>query len=154
MYTWQNPAGPWIEEMTSSNAKFLFRVMLTAPQLEYREAKAESLGGNLYKVTVLVQNNGFLPSYISEQAKKVGVGKPLEFEIVGEGIEVLSGEPKGELGHLSGRVNQYGGMFFGGGFPIDSRAIKEWIVKAPSDGSVTVTVGTPKAGTIKTTITL
>jgi hypothetical protein len=154
MYTWQNPAGPWMEDMTSSNAKFLFRQMLTAPQLEFREANAESLGGDLYRVTALVQNNGFLPTYITEQARKVGVGRPVKIEIAGEGIEVVTGEAESDLGHLSGRVNQYGGMFFGGGYPIDSRALKEWIVKAPSGGAVTITAGTPKAGKITTEVAL
>ena len=152
MYTWQNPAGPWMEEMTSSNARFLFRHMLVAPNLEFRSVTAEALGSGLFKVSALVQNNGFLPTYISEQAKKVGVGKPVEIEIVG--AEVVSGDAESELGHLSGRVNQYGGMFFGGGYPIDSRAIKTWIVKGEAGATITITAGSAKAGTITTEVTL
>ena len=152
MYTWQNPAGPWMEEMTSSNARFLFRHMLVAPNLEFRSVTAEALGSGLFKVSALVQNNGFLPTYISEQAKKVGVGKPVEIEIAG--AEVVSGDAESELGHLSGRVNQYGGMFFGGGYPIDSRAIKTWIVKGEAGATITITAGSAKAGTITTEVTL
>ena len=72
-FTWQNPPGPMLEEVTGPNAKFVLRAMATAPMVEIRDAKAEPLGGDVYLVSAIVQNTGFLPTYVSEQGKKTGV---------------------------------------------------------------------------------
>jgi hypothetical protein len=157
IFTWQNPPGPWLEEVTSGNARFVLRAMQTAPMLEIRDASAEALGGDLYKVSVVVHNAGFLPTYVTEQAKKVGVNKPVRVEITaGEGATIVSGDPEHELGHLHGRVNQYGAMAFGGNAVsgVHSRAIAEWVVSQPGGGAVTVTASTPKAGKATVEITL
>jgi hypothetical protein len=125
--------------------------------LEIRDASAEALGGDLYKVSVVVHNAGFLPTYVTEQAKKVGVNKPVRVEITAaEGATIVSGDPEHELGHLHGRVNQYGAMAFGGNAVsgIHSRAIAEWVVSQPGGGTVTVTASTPKAGKATVEITL
>jgi hypothetical protein len=146
VFTWQNPPGPMLESVTEPNAKFVLRAMGTAPRLEIREPKAEALGGDLYKVSVIVQNAGYLPTYVSEQAKKVGANKPVKVEIaLGEGAEIVSGTAEQEIGHLTGRANQYGVLSWNGTFPLDSRAIAEWIIRQKG-GSVTVTAATAKAG--------
>jgi murein tripeptide amidase MpaA len=147
VFTWQNPPGPMLESVTGPNAKFVLRAMGTAPRLEIREPKVESLGGDLYKVSVIVQNAGYLPTYVSEQAKKVGANKTVKVEIaLGEGGDIVSGTAEQEVGHLTGRANQYGVLSWNGTFPLDSRAIAEWIIRQPNGGSVTITAATAKAG--------
>lgn len=155
-FTWQNPPGPLLEGVTTGNAKFVLRAMFTAPILAIREVKVESLGSDLYKLTALVQNEGFLPTYVTEQARKVGVTKPVKVEItVGEGAEIVSGKLETEIGHLTGRVNQYNSLAFGGGvFPLDSRGIAEWIVRKPGGGKVTITASSAKAGTVVSEVVL
>jgi hypothetical protein len=129
--------------------------MGTAPRLEIREPNVEALGGDLYKVSVIVQNAGYLPTYVSEQAKKVGANKPVKVEIaLGEGGKIVSGTAEQEVGHLTGRANQYGVLSWNGTFPLDSRAIAEWIVRQPNGGSVTITAATAKAGTATVEISL
>jgi hypothetical protein len=148
VFTLQNPPGPMLEEVTAPNARFVLRAMGTAPRLELREAKAESLGGDLYKVSAIVQNVGYLPTYVSEQAKKVGANKPVKIEVeVGEGGEIVSGVQEREVGHLQGRANQYGVLSWGGTFGIESRAIAEWVIRQ-TGGTVKVTAYTPKAGRV------
>jgi hypothetical protein len=155
-FSFQNPPGPMLESVTSGNAKFVLRAMFTAPMLSIRELTVESLGADLYKIKALVQNDGFLPTYVTEMARKVGVTKPVKVEIeVGDGGEIVSGKPEVEIGHLSGRVNQYNSLSFGGGvYPLDSRAITEWIVRKPGGGTIIVTAGSAKAGTVKQEIAL
>ena len=153
-FVFQNPPGPMLEEVTAPNARFVLRAMGTAPRLEIREATAEALGNGVYKVSVLVQNTGYLPTYVSEQAKKVDVNKPVKVTLdVGEGGEIVSGQREREVGHLQGRANQYGVLSWNGTFGIESRAIAEWVVRQ-SGGSVTVTAQTAKAGKVSAEIAL
>jgi hypothetical protein len=127
--------------------------MGTAPRIELREPKAEPLGGDLYKVSAIIQNAGFLPTYVSEQGKKTGANKPVKVSIaLDEGGEIVSGMEEREIGHLEGRANQYHVLAWNG-FGIESRAIAEWVVKQRG-GSVKVTAGTPKAGTVTAEIPL
>ncbi|CAN5600366.1 M14 family metallopeptidase [soil metagenome] len=148
-FTWANPPGPMLEAVASSNAKFVLRAMYCAPLLTIRDVTVTPLGADLYKLTALVQNEGFLPTYSTEIARKNGVTKPVKVEIaVGDDGVIVSGKTETEIGHLSGRVNQYNSLSFGDGvFPLDSRGIAEWIVKKPAGGTVTITASAAKAGT-------
>jgi hypothetical protein len=104
---------------------------------------------------VLLQNEGYLPTYVSEQAKTAGVNKPVKVSIdLGDGGEIVTGPREREVGHLQGRVNQYDVLSWNGTFGIESRARAEWVVRASSGGSVTVTAHTEKAGKVSTEIKL
>lgn len=149
-FAWQNPPGPWLEEVTSTNARFVLRAMKTAPRIVFQRPVVESLGADLYKVSVTVQNVGFLPTYVSEQGRKVGVNKPVKIEIeIPSGAQLISGKREQDLGHLHGRANQYESMSFYTAYPIESRAVAEWVVRAPSTGDVILRAEATKAGSIE-----
>lgn len=148
-FAWQNPPGPWLEDVTSTNAKFVIRAMKTAPRIVFTRPEVESLGADLYKVTVTVQNNGFLPTYVSEQGRKVGINKPVKLELgLPDGAELVAGKRELDLGHLEGRANQYESVSFYQAYPIASRALAEWVIRDSSAGTVTVKAECAKAGTI------
>jgi len=153
-FAWQNPPGPWLEEVTAPNARFVLRAMKTAPRLVLQDAKATSLGAHHWKVSVIVQNAGFLPTYVSDQARKVGVTKPVK-AVIEPGPEgtLVSAKREVEIGHLDGRANQFEAPSFYTAYPIQSRAIVEWIV-CQEGGSVTVRASADKAGTTSLEIPL
>jgi murein tripeptide amidase MpaA len=154
VFTWQNPPGPWLEEVTEPNARFVLKAMQTAPLLRIREATAQPIGDGTVKISVLLENTGYLPTYVTETARKVGANKPIKVTIqAAEGAELITGKVETEIGHLSGRANQYGFLSWGGVFPIDSRAIVTWVLRQ-SGGSVYVSAGTAKAGTVTAEIAL
>lgn len=148
-FAWQNPPGPWLEEVTSSNARFVLRAMQTAPSISFDTPVVESLGADLYKVSVIVQNGGFLPTYVSEQGRKVGVNKTVTVELAPvEGVELISGKQEQDLGHLHGRANQYESVSFYTAYPIESRAKAEWVIRAQGGSQVTLTAAATKVGKI------
>jgi hypothetical protein len=99
---------------------------------------------------VTVQNVGFLPTYVSEQGRKVGVNKPVTIEIdLPEGALLVVGKREQDLGHLDGRANQYESVSFYTAYPILSRAIAEWVVRMPKGGEVSIAAEATKAGRIK-----
>jgi hypothetical protein len=153
-FAWQNPPGPWLEEVTSRNARFVLRAMRTAPRLVIQSPVVEHLGKRLHKISAIVQNTGFLPTYVSEQGKKTGVNKPVKatLELGGDG-EIVTGKREIELGHLDGRANQFESPSLHSGYPLQSRAIVEWIVRQ-SGGAVTISASGAKAGSTALTIDL
>ena len=55
----------------------------------------------------MVENSGFLPTYTSEQARKVKAVRPVRAELdLPAGIQLVSGKKQVELGHLEGRSNK------------------------------------------------
>jgi hypothetical protein len=153
-FAWQNPPGPWLEEVTAPNARFVLRAMKTAPRLRLETPRVESLGSDLYKISVVVQNTGFLPTYVSEQARTVGVTKPVKAKIeLSESGTLVSALQEVEVGHLEGRANQFEAPSFYSAYPIQSRAIVEWIVRQ-AGGSVTVRASSEKAGIVERSVAL
>ncbi|HEU0163725.1 MAG TPA: M14 family zinc carboxypeptidase, partial [Thermomicrobiales bacterium] len=154
-FTWVNPPGPMLEEVTSTNAKFVLRAAQTAPRLEIRDATAELLADGLYKVSLVAHNLGFLPTYVTDVARSSGVSKPVVATIsLAEGAELVTGDLETELGHLQGRANTLGEMSFNDTYPIQNRARAEWVVRQPAGSSVTVTVACARAGTSRAEIIL
>jgi murein tripeptide amidase MpaA len=154
-FAWQNPPGPMLEGVTSGNARFVLRAAQTAPKLELRDVAATAIADGVYRITAIAHNTGFLPTYVTEMAQKNGVTKPVKAEIaLPDGATLVTGEVEVELGHLTGRANGYGQMNWGGVYPALNRAKAEWVVSASSGGSVTITVSSEKAGTVRETVPL
>ncbi len=151
-FAWQNPPGPLLEQVTSANARFVLRAMQTAPRIVISSHEVERLSEGLYRISVIVQNTGFLPTWISEAARKTAVAKPVKAKLETTGVFV-TGKTEVELGHLDGRANQYESPSFYTAYPIQSRAKAEWVVRQDG-GSVTVVVSSNKAGTVSLTLDL
>jgi murein tripeptide amidase MpaA len=146
----QNPPGPLLEEVTAGNAKFVLRMMGTLPRLQLDEIQVESLAGDVYKVSVVVRNTGFMPTYLSEAGKAVPSNKGVRVTLEpGDGVSIVVGKPEQDLGHLDGRANDFGPMGIPARYANLARAKAEWVVKAAPDASVALTATSTKAGTVR-----
>jgi murein tripeptide amidase MpaA len=154
-FTWTNPPGPMLEEVTSGNARFVLRAAGTGPMLEIRDATAEALGDGLYKVSAVVHNTGFLPTYVTQTAREAGVTKPVKvaLTLAADGA-LISGQPEHEPGHLEGRANLHGALLWNDTYPILNRARAEWVVRQPAGTAVTITASAAKAGVARAEVTL
>ena len=154
-FTWSNPPGPFLEAVTAPNAQFVLRAAETGPRLEVRDASAEALGAGIYKVSVVVHNVGFLPTYVTEMAREAGVTKPVRAGIIlGEGGTLVSGEAELDLGHLEGRANLLGALLWNDTYPVLNRARAEWVVRQKAGTTVTITASTAKAGVARREVQL
>ena len=154
-FTWTNPPGPMLEEVTAPNARFVLRVAGTGPRLEIRDATAEALGGDLYTVSAVVHNIGFLPTYVTDTARNAGVTKPVIASIsLADGGALVAGQAERDLGHLEGRANLLGALLWSDTAPILNRARVEWVVRQPAGTTVTITASAAKAGVVRTEVTL
>lgn len=154
-YTWTNPPGPFLEAVTAPNAQFVLKAAQTAPRLELRNITAEAIAESLYKVSLEVHNVGFLPTYITETARKAGVTKPVVATIsLGDDGRLISGQAEHELGHLEGRANLLGALLWNDTYPMLNRARAEWVVRQSAGTTLTVTASTAKAGTVRASVKL
>jgi hypothetical protein len=143
---WNPPEGH-LPEVCDNQAKVLLRMAALAPRVEVRPVETVSLGGGLTRVSAVVENLGYLPTYMLSSAKKLVWNDPLRARLVpGEGVEIAGGDAEQLVGHLEGW----------GGFERDSspsfartegapvRRRVTWVVKG--SGSVSIEAGAVRVG--------
>jgi murein tripeptide amidase MpaA len=155
MYAWRNPPPPFLEKEVALFLDWLVWHLLISPKLELYEAKATPLGEGLYQVRLVVQNSGWLPTYITKKAleKKVVRGVVAEIELP-EGATLRTGKPREELGQLEGRAYKPSTPTTWHADPTDDRAKVEWVVHAPTGGTVKITARHERAGVVRVALEL
>jgi murein tripeptide amidase MpaA len=155
MYAWRNPPPPFLEKEVALFPDWLVWHLLISPKLELYEAKATPLGEGLYQVRLVVQNSGWLPTYITKKAleKKVVRGVVAEIELP-EGATLRTGKPREELGQLEGRAYKPSTPTTWHADPTDDRAKVEWVVHAPTGGTVKITARHERAGVVRVALEL
>ncbi len=127
------------------------------PLLRVHSAEATSLGDRTWRVRLVVQNDGWLPTNVTEKAVEKKLVRPVEAEItLPEGAILVTGTAKIELGQLSGRsrATTMTDIMDGAGDATVDRAKAEWFVEAPPGTEVTLTARHPRAGVVRTEVTL
>ena len=67
-YAFRNPPPEFLEKEIAPFSDWLVWHLLISPRLELYEASAKSLGKGAYRVRLVVQNTGWLPSYVTKKA--------------------------------------------------------------------------------------
>lgn len=159
----QNPPPEYLEDECRRNAMFTFRQAEALPHLALVEttvstvcAATATAGRGAYRVRVLVTNDGYLPTNITEQALKMGTARPVVLRLeVPEGVRVLSPEGPVSVGHLEGTAGRATGWSGGGGTAgASSEAAVEWLVEGPPGARLVVVARSPRAGTVGTGVVL
>ncbi|MCZ7554240.1 MAG: M14 family zinc carboxypeptidase [Anaerolineales bacterium] len=155
MYTWGNPPVELVGAEAERNTRFAITLGDLLPHLNIHTLKAEPTGEGNYHVTLVVENSGFLPTSTSEQGKKRKTMRPVRARLgLGSGMELLSGRPEVELGHLEGRSNKLDPDILWGSSPTDNRALVEWVVRGKPGDRLEVHVSSERAGSIHTSLAL
>ena len=155
-YTWQNCPPGYLEAEVEKNTNFCLRMAQTCPKLTVDSFTAEKVGDGVYKVVAKVSNIGYLPTFVTNEAKRLKVDKALSVELCGD-AQVVMGEKVGSLGHLEG----FSGV--NSSYAWDNIAtykhapftkVVEWVVAAKEGTQLSVVVKGPKAGVAKANIIL
>jgi murein tripeptide amidase MpaA len=150
LYAWRNPPPEFLEKEVALFPDWLVWHLLISPKLAVYEATVEPLGDALYKVRLVVQNTGWLPTYITKKAleKKLVRGVIAEIELP-EGATLRTGKPREEMGQLEGRAYKPSAANVWNADPTDDRAKVEWVVHAPQGGTVRLTARHERAGVVR-----
>ena len=136
--------------------KWLTWQALLSPRLEVFHAGSQTLGDGTYKVTLVVQNTGWLPAYVSKRAlaRKVVRGVIAEIELP-DGATLAAGKLREELGQLEGKAYKHTGVSFWPDYHVtDDRMKIEWVVTAKAGTTVKVSARHERAGTVRAEIKL
>ena len=149
-------ASKFLKDLMEQSTKFLIRFAKSMPNLQIDEVKKEKIGDDLYRITAMVGNTGYLPTNVSDEAVKMGKAKTVKVSV--KGGELISGKECTDIGHLSGYSRTKTGVFFYGNIGTHANAPArkklEWIVKGKKNTKITVTAVSEKAGTVAKSIKL
>jgi hypothetical protein len=158
MYVWTNPPFAYLEKEVSRFPRWLTWQALISPKLEVSEATATRIsdgdGEGVYRIRLVVDNVGWLPTYVTKKAleKKVVRGVICEIEL-GAGATLASGLQRQEFGQLEGQAYKTASSS-DADESTNERLKVEWFVHAPQGGSVTLTARHERAGTVRATVML
>jgi len=151
-----NPPLALLEREVARFPRWLLWQALLSPRLELVVADAQSLGEQTWRVRLVVQNTGWLPSYVSKRAleRKVVRGTIAEIALP-DGAELVSGRRREDLGQLEGKAYKHTGVSFWPDYHVtDDRAKFEWVVRGKAGGEVRLTVRHERAGTVRASVIL
>ena len=151
-----NPPLALLEKEIARFPRWLLWQALITPQLELVHAGAARLGADTWKVTLVVQNAGWLPSYVSKRALNRRTTRGLVAEVaLPAGAALVSGEARKEYGQLEGRAHKHTGVSFWPDYNVtDDRMKLEWVVRGVEGQSVALVARHERAGTVRTEVAL
>jgi hypothetical protein len=103
----------------------------------------EPLGDERHKIRLVIQNAGFLGTYVSRRAEERKVVRPIRIEL--EGAEVVAGERRQDVGQLEGRSNK---LDWTSNSATDNRLRREWVIRGEPGSELAIHVRSERAGTL------
>jgi murein tripeptide amidase MpaA len=149
LFAWGNPPKEFLEKEIAPFPDWIVWHALISPKLELRDSSVTPLGGGAYRLRVVVENTGWLPTYITKKAveKKIVRGIICEVELP-RGATLESGKTRQEFDQLEGRAYKtVNPDEFDEG--TTDRLKVEWVVKAPRGSTIKLTVRHERAGVVR-----
>ncbi|HMB22263.1 MAG TPA: M14 family metallopeptidase, partial [Anaerolineales bacterium] len=151
---WTNPPLEFLEKEISTFPDWIVWHALISPRLVLRETRVTPLGADSYRVRLVVQNEGWLPTYVTKKALERKVTRGVIAEIaLPNGAALQSGKEREELGELDGRAYK----------PVSpdeteesttERVKVEWVVKAKKGTKVKLIAQHCRAGVVRAEVIL
>jgi murein tripeptide amidase MpaA len=151
-----NPPLQFLERELARFPQWLLWQALLSPRLELVTADAQGLGDGLWRVRLVVQNTGWLPSYVSKRALERKVVRGVFAEIaMPQGVELVTGKRREEIGQLEGKAYKHTGISFWPDYHVtDDRAKIEWVVRGKPGDAINLVARHERAGTVRVVVVL
>lgn len=180
-FVYQNPPPELLEGECHKATVFTLQHAAMAPRLRVTAFSAEELGPatgaaaagggqagptgpgpRLYRVRAVLHNQGYLPTYITQQARQTGIARPLRVRLAAAGPGDGPANPPGPFRVVAGRADQeiehlpgHGGATFAFGYSTpNSQRLLEWVVAAAPGTRLVLTASSPKCGVTQGQIVL
>lgn len=156
MAVFTNPPPALREKEIARFPQWLLFNALISPKLELQGTTVTREADDTWRVRLVVQNTGWLPSYVSKTTLNRKLVRGVLAQIaLPAGTQLVSGKPREELGELEGWAYLHTGIsFWGQKKPTADRAHVDWIVRAPAGAAVELTAWHERAGKVVTTVVL
>jgi len=154
LHMWTNVPLEFLEKEISPFPDWIVWHALISPKLGLRETSVTSLSADSFRVRLVVQNEGWLSTYVTKKAleRKVTRGVIAEIQLP-KGAKLVSGKEREELGELEGRA-------YKNAFPDESgegtndRVKVEWVVQAKRGSKVKLIAKHDRGGVVKVDVKL
>jgi murein tripeptide amidase MpaA len=154
MNTWSNPPLEFLEKEIHPFPEWIVWHALISPRLVPLETSVTPLGGDSYRIRFVLQNEGWLPTYVTKKAleRKTTRGVIAEIDLP-RGAVLQSGKAREQLGELEGRAYKVVN-------PDESdegtteRVKVEWVVKAKKGTKVKLLAKHERAGVLRAVVVL
>lgn len=154
LHMWTNVPLEFLEREISPFPDWIVWHALISPKLNLLEKSVIPLSADTFRVRLVLQNEGWLSTYVSKKAleRKITRGVIAEIQIP-KGAALVSGKEREELGELEGRAykNAYIDESSEG---TDDRVKVEWVVKAKKGTKVKLVAKHDRAGVVRTEVIL
>jgi murein tripeptide amidase MpaA len=152
--SWINPPLEFLEKEVALFPDWIVWHLLISPRLALRQVEVKPLGEAAYRLRLVVENTGWLPTYVTKKAvdKKVSRGVICEIELP-EGATLQAGKVREDLAQLEGRAYK-SAMADGGEGGTEDRLKVEWVVNAPNGGKVKLVARHDRAGVVRAEVEL
>lgn len=153
-YAFRNPPPDRLEEEIRPHADWAIWHCLISPRLALHSTEVERLGDGAWRVRVVVQNTGWLPTNVTEKAVERKHVRGVEAKLIRpegsseDDIVIVGGKELLDLGQLAGRALKTSTIGWGTDDTGD-RAKAEWIVRAPGGTTLKVEVRHQRAGVVR-----
>ncbi len=151
-----NPPLALLEHEIARFPKWLLWQALCSPKLELVHAGAHALSDGTWKVTLVIQNTGWLPTYVSKRALARKTVRGIVAELVlPEGASLATGKLRDDVGQLEGKAYKHTGVSFWPDVGLtDDRVKLEWIVRASAGQAIALCARHERAGAVRANVTL
>ncbi|MHB2020012.1 MAG: M14 family metallopeptidase [Candidatus Xenobia bacterium] len=146
---WSNPPAKLLPEISEKMARWVISSALALPRLRIGQFQAEAMGAGLRRLRLKLENQGWLPTHVSERALAAKMVRPIEVTLeLPPGVDLLMGRPRTEIPHLAGTASVVADtaetpVYFRG-VTQEHRTHLEWLIRG--EGEVAVTVRSERAG--------
>ncbi len=152
--SWGNPPTRLLEKEIRLFPDWIIWQALISPKLALRETSVKAIGEGTFLLRLVVENTGWLPTYVTKKAvnKKISRGVICEIEIP-KGATLQAGKVREEFSQLEGRAYQpaFAEPSEGG---TEDRLKVEWVVHAPKGGTVKLMARHERAGVVRAELVL
>jgi len=133
--------------------RFLTYLAGISPLLRLRDVRSERMSDGSYKVEAIMQNQGFLSTYVTRRALEIRRDHPIVASITVTGGRIVGGDATQKVGHILGKLAYIRRWGFGAD---ESLRSVEWTVQPTDTGpaKVSIDVWAHKAGRDRRTLTL
>jgi hypothetical protein len=156
---WDNPPLALLAAEVAPHADAVVAHALAAPDLEIRLVDCDAMGERsgafgTWRVRVGVANTGWLPTEVSARAATERLVLPVTVELdVPEGVAIVGGAHRVELGQLAGRsAFRLNSGARSDGTP--DRALATWLVHGAAGSELGIVARHPRAGTARAQVVL
>jgi hypothetical protein len=154
LHYWSNVPPHLLEKEIAPFADWMIWQALASPLLRLRESSVTPLGGGNYRLRVVLENCGWLPTYVTKKAlEKKATRGVIATLTLPESARLETGLPRQDFGQLEGWAHKE--LAFTQPADLSTDRVKmEWVVHAPQGGAVEVEARHERAGVIRVTLPL